>query len=188
MLQALFSYIQLIKQASTEGWRYQEKAQLDALALEYEENIKPLNLITEYAQHQFVFSPKELNKLRATIGSFDHSVILNALSHLKPANLRLKVISKDVPADKTCAFYEAKYSVEDIPLEVIASLNSPSLIDELELPPPNPYLGNEYQLVLPESGFHIPNKLIDKQGYQFWFAQDQQFHSPKGDILSLIHI
>ncbi|MAI36370.1 insulinase family protein [Alteromonas sp.] len=182
VLQALFSYIELIKQASSEQWRYQEKAQLDALALEYEENIKPLNLITEYAQHQFVFSPKELNKLRSTIGSFDHSVILNALSHLKPANLRLKVISKDVPADKTCAFYEAKYSVEDIPLEVKASLNSPSLIDKLELPPPNPYLGNEYQLVLPESGFHIPNKLIDKQGYQFWFAQDQQFHSPKGDI------
>ena len=70
--------------------------------------------LNDYAQHQFVFSPSELNVLRTTIGNFDQAVILNALSYFTPSNIRLKVISKGVNVNRTCAFYEAKYSVEKI--------------------------------------------------------------------------
>lgn len=179
---SLFSYINLIRQALGETWRYQEKSQLNALALEYEENVKPLGLVTEYAQHQFTFTPEELNKLRATIGSYDKVVLDNALSYFTPENLRLKVISKDVKTTKTCAFYEAQYDVQKINPEELDALKHPPHIDALSLPPPNPYLGSEYKLILPETEYNIPNKLIDEDNYRFWFAQDQQFHSPKGDI------
>jgi secreted Zn-dependent insulinase-like peptidase len=182
VLEALFGYIELIREASTEEWRFHEKSQLNALALEYEENVKPLGIITEYAQHQFIFEPDELNRLRSTIGSYDRSIIEHALSFFTPKNLRLKVISKDVKTTQVCAFYEAEYSVEDIDDALIHSLESAKKIPELCLPPPNPYLASEYTLILPETGFNIPNKLVDDGGYRFWFAQDQQFHSPKGDI------
>ncbi|MFD3316216.1 insulinase family protein [Alteromonas macleodii] len=182
VLEALFSYIELIREASTEEWRFHEKSQLNALALEYEENVKPLGIITEYAQHQFIFGPDELNRLRSTIGSYDRSIIEHALSFFTPKNLRLKVISKDVKTTQVCAFYEAEYSVEDIDDALIHSLESAKKIPELCLPPPNPYLASEYTLILPETGFNVPNRLVDNGGYRFWFAQDQQFHSPKGDI------
>ena len=182
VLEALFSYIELIREASTEEWRFHEKSQLNALALEYEENVKPLGIITEYAQHQFIFEPDELNRLRSIIGSYDRSIIEHALSFFTPKNLRLKVISKDVKTTQVCAFYEAEYSVEDIDDALIHSLESAKKIPELRLPPPNPYLASEYTLILPETGFNVPNRLVDNGGYRFWFAQDQQFHSPKGDI------
>ncbi|MEC7528788.1 MAG: insulinase family protein, partial [Pseudomonadota bacterium] len=182
VLEALFSYIELIREASTEEWRFHEKSQLNALALEYEENVKPLGIITEYAQHQFIFEPDELNRLRSTIGSYDRSIIEHALSFFTPKNLRLKVISKDVKTTQVCAFYEAEYSVEDIDDALIYSLKGAKKIPELCLPPPNPYLASEYTLILPETGFNVPNRLVDNGGYRFWFAQDQQFHSPKGDI------
>ena len=182
VLEALFSYIELIREASTEEWRFHEKSQLNALALEYEENVKPLGIITEYAQHQFIFEPDELNRLRSTIGSYDRSIIEHALSFFTPKNLRLKVISKDVKTTQVCAFYEAEYSVEDIDDALIHSLESAKKIPELCLPPPNPYLASEYTLILPETGFNVPNRLVDNGGYRFWFSQDQQFHSPKGDI------
>ena len=182
VLEALFSYIALIRNASVEEWRFHEKSQLNALALEYEENVKPLGLVTEYAEHQFIFDASELNQLRSTIGSFDRTVIEHALSYFTPDNIRLKVISKDVDTTQVCAFYEAEYSVEPIDDSVLRSLASPKKIAALNLPPPNPYLAKEYSLVLPETGFNIPNKLVDNGHYRFWFAQDQQFHSPKGDI------
>ena len=103
-------------------------------------------------------------------------------SYFTPDNIRLKVISKDVKTTQVCAFYEAEYSVEKIDPALLKKLASPKAISELQLPPPNPYLANEYSLILPETGFNIPNKLVDNGGYRFWFAQDQQFHSPKGDI------
>ncbi len=138
--------------------------------------------MTEYAEHQFIFDASELNQLRSTIGSFDRTVIEHALSYFTPDNIRLKVISKDVDTTQVCAFYEAEYSVEPIDDSVLRSLASPKKIAALNLPPPNPYLAKEYSLVLPETGFNIPNKLVDNGHYRFWFAQDQQFHSPKGDI------
>ena len=182
ILTALFSYLQLIKSSIDEPWRYEEKAQLTALAFDYEENVKPLNLVSEYAQHRFIFSPKEINSLRSTIGSFNAEKLNEALSFFAPQNLRLKIISPDVFTDKSCAFYDAHYSVKPLSPSLLYSLNHPPLMDSLRLPPPNPYLSNAYHLVLPETGYGTPNKLIDKKGLRFWFAQDQQFFSPKGDI------
>ncbi|WDT87348.1 insulinase family protein [Alteromonas sp. 009811495] len=182
ILRALFCYIELIKKAVDEAWRYDEKAKLNALALEYEENVKPLGLVAEYAQHLFVFSADEVNILRSTIGSYDKSVLVHALSYFTGQNVRIKVISKSEKTTKVCAFYMAEYHVEKIDPAVLDSLATPPLIEALRLPPPNPYLGDEYQLILPEQGYNVPNKLIDDSGYRFWFAQDQQFHSPKGDI------
>lgn len=182
ILTALFSYLQLIKSSIDEPWRYEEKAQLTALALDYEENVKPLNLVSEYAQHRFIFSPKEINSLRSTIGSFNAEKLNEALSFFAPQNLRLKIISPDVFTDKSCAFYDAQYSVKPLSPSLLYSLNHPPLMESLRLPPPNPYLSNAYHLVLPEAGYGTPNKLIDKEGLRFWFAQDQQFFSPKGDI------
>jgi len=125
VLEALFSYIALIRNDSVEEWRFHEKSQLNALALEYEENVKPLGLVTEYAEHQFIFDASELNQLRSTIGSFDRTVIEHALSYFTPDNIRLKVISKDVDTTQVCAFYEAEYSVEPIDDSVLRSLASP---------------------------------------------------------------
>jgi len=182
VLEALFSYLEQVKASINDIWRYEEKAQLTTLALEYEENIKPLNLVSEYAQLQFLFSATELNQLRSTIGSYDREKLNHALSYFTPRNIRLKVISPDLETDKTCAFYNAKYSVSAIPDAQINALSNPVFIDSLSLPPPNPYLGDEFQIVLPEAGLDTPQQLIDKQGLRVWFAQDQQFFSPKGDI------
>lgn len=182
VLLALFSYLNLIKGALEERWRYEEKAQLTALALNYEENVKPLNLISEYAQHLFLFTPHQLNRLRTTIGSFDVHKLSEALSFFNANNLRLKVIAPDVYTDKSCAFYDAHYSVAPLSVGLLEKCMRPPVIDALSLPPPNPYLGSEYHLVMPEMGYDKPTKLHDDNGMRVCFAQDHQFRSPKGDI------
>lgn len=182
VVMALFSYLELVKQSINDSWRFEEKAQLTALALEYEENVKPLTMICEFAQHQFLFTPEQLRKLRTSIGSYDGAVMKEALSFFTPCNIRLKVISPDVETDRSCAYYNARYRVQPIAKEQLNAFTSPITIEALSLPPPNPYLGESYALVLPETGFDNPTKLVDKDGVRFWFAQDQQFFSPKGDI------
>lgn len=182
VLVALFSYLEKIKASLGEVWRYEEKAHLTSLALQYEENVKPLSLVTEYAQHQFLFNADELKRLRLTIGSYNGDVLTEALSYFSPRNIRLKIISPDVVTNKTCAFYNARYSVSAMPESQLDALDSPAPIDLLSLPPPNPYLGDNYQLVLPEAGLDAPKMILARKGLKIWFAQDQQFFSPKGDI------
>ncbi|MEW9798122.1 insulinase family protein [Alteromonas sp. CYL-A6] len=182
VLLALFAYIRLVIRSVDEPWRYHEKAQLAALAMQYDEVSKPLPLICDYAQYLFTCTPDDILQFRTAMDSFDASVILDALQYFTPQNMRLKVIAPDIETDRICAFYDAHYRVNRLSEDMLARLEQAPDIDALSLPPPNPYLGQNYHLVLPEAGYGVPCRIIDSPGRQFWFAQDQQFHSPKGDI------
>ncbi|GGW74569.1 peptidase M16 [Alteromonas halophila] len=182
VLNALFSYLELVKQSVDTPWRFHEKAQLAALANQYDENIKPLTLVCDYAQYLFMYSAEEISQFRSLVDSFDATLINNAMRYFTPDNMRVKVIAPEVATSQTCRFYEAKYQVNPLDDALLEQLRTPQRIDGLALPPPNPYLGGDYQLTLPESGQDTPHCITDKPGKQIWFAQDQQFHSPKGDI------
>lgn len=182
ILHALFSYIELIKSSIDEPWRFKEKAQLTSLAMTYEENIKPLNLICEYAQAQFFYSPDDIRLLRKTVGEYNQETLNHAMGFFTPDYLRVKVISPDSRTTTACAFYDAEYGVEPMDKHLLLSLAKPAPMADLALPPPNPYIGEQNGLVLPEQGCDLPQKILSGNGVNVWFAQDQQFYSPKGDI------
>ena len=182
ILLALFYTLDLIRSSVKETWRYQEKAQLSALAVQYEENPKPMNVACDYAEHLFMYSFEEIPLLRATIDNFDEAIILDALASFSVDNLRVKLIAPDVNTDRVSEYYAAHYAVEALPAALLGALKDGKPFPDISLPPPNPYLGEEYHLAIPEDGFEVPQCLNKRDGFSFWFAQDQQFYSPKGDI------
>ena len=183
VLKALFDTLTLVQESLEEPWRYQEKARLAALALQYEENVRPLNLACDYAQYLFTYTPKDIVRLRSTIDSFDKALIEETLSYFRADNMRIKLISQDVDTDRTCQFYDAQYKVQKLSPALLASLaDRRTHPEDIYLPDANPYLGDEYHLVLPETGQDTPHIIAERKGFTFWFAQDHQFHSPKGDI------
>lgn len=182
VLAALFSYLALVRQSVDEPWRFHEKAQLSALANQYDENIKPMTVVCDYAQHLFIYSASEISQFRTLVDSYDKTLIDDAMTYFSPHNMRVKIIAPEVTTDSACRFYHAEYQVSPLADTLLAHLQAPDAIDALALPPPNPYLGGDYHLTLPEAGQDVPRCILDKAGKQLWFAQDQQFHSPKGDI------
>lgn len=182
LLEALFAYLQLIADALDEQWRFREKAHLSALAYQYEDNPKLQNLVCDYSQHLFLYSSDDIKQFRSTIDSYDKAVLEDALSYFTPENMRVKVIAQGLPTNRVCAHYDAEYSMSEINTDILAQLRASSAIESLQLPPPNPYLGDEYQICLTQEDFTRPVRLHQDQHISFWFAQDDQFHSPKGDI------
>jgi len=182
VLEALFAYIKLIRNSLSEPWRYQEKARLHALAYQYEDNPKLMPIVCEYAQHMFLFSDEEISQFRTTIDSFDRDVLDHALDYFSAENLRVKLIAPGLPTERECRHYNARYGVQPLAQALRQRLANPGHIDALYLPPPNPYMGSEYSLTLPESEYEKPVPLIKQPGLTCWFAQDHQFYSPKGDI------
>ncbi|WP_245953182.1 insulinase family protein [Alteromonas aestuariivivens] len=182
ILNALFAYIDIIKVGVLEPWRYQEKARLAMLATEFDDNPKPLSAACEYAQHLFSYSFEEIPLLHATVEDYDLHSIERALSYFVPQNIRVKTIAPNLPTDRKCRYYDAHYQVAPLPAEMLEALATPEPITALSLPPPNPYLSDDYHLTLPERGFDQPKLIDSSRGLRTWFAQDHQFHSPKGDI------
>ncbi|MBU2977368.1 insulinase family protein [Alteromonas sp. C1M14] len=182
LLEALFSYIRLIQNSVDEKWRYQEKAHLGALAHEFEDNPKLQAMACEYAQHLFYYKEEDIRQFKIIIDNFDKTKIAEALSYFTPNNIRIKLIAQGLPTDTTCQHYDARYQLRPLSPSVLEALCHPPTINALTLPPPNPYLGMDYHLALPETDYLSPKTLIDSPHMKFWFAQDDVFHNPKGDI------
>lgn len=182
ILNALFSYIALISNAINEEWRFNEKAKLNTLAIKFEDSVKPLSLVSDFAQHLFLYSPEDVVKLRTFEAVYDKQALENALSYFTPQNLRLKVIADNLVTNKACAFYEAKYSVERLSDSLLEKLSNPRASSCLTLPPKNPYLGTNYVVVPVEDKYCKPSAIHSSEFSRFWFAQDSMFQSPKGDI------
>ncbi|WP_026294739.1 insulinase family protein [Salinimonas chungwhensis] len=182
ILMALFSFLTLLRQGLAEQWRYDEKMQLHALAYQYEDSPKLMPVACEYAQHLFIYDFDEIPLLRAPVETYDSNSLEHALSYFTPSRIRVKVIAPGIDTDKVCDYYNAKYSISRLPDTLVENLSQAGVPKNMALPPPNPYLGDAYTLCLPDNDYALPKLICQKQGYRSWFAQDHQFHTPKGDI------
>ncbi len=178
----LFAYLKLIESSINESWRYQEKAKLNQLANQFDDNPKLLNATCDYAQALLFFSFADIPELKTVTETHVPKQVEYALSFFTIDNMRVKVIDQDLPTDKTCNYYNAKYSVGALADTLRDTVKKVDSIEALSLPPPNPYLGDDYSLINLESEFLTPRLIAADKNQQIWFAQDEQFATPKGDI------
>ncbi|WP_232364416.1 insulinase family protein [Salinimonas lutimaris] len=182
ILYALFAYLKLLEQSLEEPWRYHEKSRLNDLAFQFEETPKLLPLACEYAQHLFLYDFDEIPFLRVSDNGFDKAVLQASLAHFSAHAIRVKTIAPGLPVDRQCKHYDAHYSITPFDTEFLDSVAQAEPIEGMFLPPPNPYLGSEYELTMQVPAYSKPQNLIAKAGLNCWFAQDHDFASPKGDI------
>ncbi|NMH59467.1 insulinase family protein [Alteromonas ponticola] len=178
----LFKYLDLIKSSLSEQWRYQEKVKLNKLANEFDDNPKLLNAACDYAQALLFFEFEAIPQLKALSDKFAPDRVEHALTFFCANNMRVKVIDQDLLTDRTCDFYDARYSVSKISAASHATFEHRNKCELLSLPPPNPYLGDDYSLINLESEFLTPKPISSDTHKKIWFAQDEQFATPKGDI------
>ncbi len=178
----LFAYLKLINLSINETWRYQEKAKLNKLANQFDDNPKLLSAACDYAQALLFFSVEEIPELKNITEKYVPVQVEYALSFFTSDNMRVKVIDQELTTDKTCHYYNAKYSIDKLSDGMRGNFDSVDSFRALSLPPPNPYLGEDYVLISLESEFLTPQLIATNQNQKIWFAQDEQFAIPKGDI------
>ena len=178
---ALFYALKITQDSFADDWRYNEKAQLSALAYQYDEHPKTLDMICDFAQSLFTMPIQDIEQWRAGIGSYDKTLLEAALGHFTPHNMRIKIIAPTVTTDKTCSYYDAEYAVNPIPAEELESYYRPTTIPSICMPPANPFIGDDFALCLPDNDFATPKQLVASDNMSIWFSQDTKFRIPKGD-------
>lgn len=181
IIDALFYAIELIKLSFNDPWRFKEKARLNALARQYDDTVKPLDFACQHAELLQSHTFDEIVLLSA-MEEYNEPILHEAIAYFTPENMRVKVISQDVETSKTCNYYDAQYGIVPLDNQLLQKWHSPTPVNAMFLPEQNPYIADSYTLTLAEPAYKVPRALINETGMQIWFAQDQQFHSPKGDI------
>ena len=182
ILNALFYYIQLIKQQGTQQWRFREKQTLNQLAFNFHDTPKAIDLACHFSAQMHLYPDEHLLCADFILDQYTPELQHQVLALMTPENMRLKLIAPGLETNQQANWYQTPYKVCKLDTALTEQLKQPQQIAELALPQPNPFLIESIQAGNTNPQYKHPQKQWDEPGYRFWFGQDQHFNMPKGDL------
>lgn len=181
VINALFSYIQLIQDNGIERWRIEETATLNQLMWDFSDRAKAINEATHYSQAMFEYPAEFVVAGDFILDQINEASILHMLSFFRPDNMRVKVVNPNVKTDRVANWYETPYSITAIESDRLASFQSHTWKAHFTLPKANQFLPKCQPIKPVLSKFLLPKKIVSQQGLEIWYGQDDKFKQPKGD-------
>lgn len=172
---ALFDYIELLRSQPPEAWRYQEQARVAELGFRFQERSSASRFVYQVAPRFLHYPPEDVLAAPYLMTRFDAGLIESYLNALEPDNVVVEVTGPDVPVEGRERWFDVPYRVELRPPAV-----SDSPVSGLALPPPNPYLPENLQ-VLPDDP-EPPRLAVARPGLTLYADRDTEFDTPRANL------
>ncbi|MFV8570646.1 insulinase family protein [Marinobacter sp. SBS5] len=180
ILALVFRYIDLIKADGISQERFEEMKQLALIDFRFHERGEPVreamrlsSLLRDYPAKDILSAPYVMERYAPK----QYQAILERLT---PDNLVLMVSApeQNLKNPELTKWYETPWQQE--PLTVATAVNQ-ALAEQLALPPANPLVPENLDLVTGDSMPH-PVMLSGSDGMRVWYARDTQFNTPKANV------
>lgn len=180
----VFSYIYLLKQSPIAEYFFQEKKSIAMLSFNYQEKLKPLDSVSQYAVNMHHYPPEHYIFGDYMMEHFDHKSITELLAYMNTDNMRLINISQSTQNtySNTSKWYQVPYNVTPITAEKLARWQNSAIDNALYLPPKNNYIVENPVIQQVENEQLLPEIISQADGFTCWFKQDHDFKVPKGYI------
>jgi secreted Zn-dependent insulinase-like peptidase len=183
IIDASFSYLEMIRQHGLQAWRYSEKQQVFERAFLYQEKSRAIDLVSHLAINLQHYPPEDAIYGDYAMENYDQALISQCLKQIVPERMRITIVSPNVKGDKVAKWYHTPYSVKKIEPERIKRWQSPNELESLKLPASNPFLSfNPSPLVEAQEQEAEPRLMLDKPGFRLWFSNEPEFRVPKGHL------
>ena len=150
VLEVAFKYFNTIREAGPQEFFFNECRQIGEIAFKFAEKSEAVEAVADLAERMHQFTDQNIDQLERSkyvVDVFDKDAIQKYADLLvKPEHLNVFLKSKSFSGqtDQAAAWYDTKYSVTDIPADLVAKMTNP-LVEEnkgirLGLPPPNPFI------------------------------------------------
>lgn len=182
ILRALFSYIELIKEQGLGSSLLDEIAQLNNLAWHFAEPLKPVDEALKLSNNMFEYPEEHIMVGDYLFDQANQELTYLMLSYFTVQNMRLKVIHQGETTDSLAQWYDTPYKIRPLSQALQNSCqNLAHVKKQLSLPKPNRYLSDSNTVQQKQGDFDLPQCILQQQGLELWFGQDEQFQQPKGD-------
>lgn len=187
IIDTIFSYLNLLKDAPLNKHYYLEKKSLAELSFSYQEKLSPLDSVSQlvinmqhYPECDYIFGDYIMEGL-------DESAFNTLLGYMVATNMRIITISQQFDEKenvKISKWYKVPYLVSDIDSEHIKKWQQVIKINELSLPNKNNYIVAKPTLITCQDtnidSLAPPEKIHQENGLNAWFKYDTSFNTPKG--------
>ncbi|MCC6416253.1 MAG: insulinase family protein, partial [Opitutaceae bacterium] len=178
VLEAIFGYIDHLRNAPFPAEFYQDQARIAGLKETFEDRGEGAPLVTELA-NQALFYPLEVAERAPFVwGQPDEAAYRKLLGALTPDNLLVTLAAKGVPTDQTEEIYGTQYAYTETTGEKYNALRQPPVIADFALPGANPFLPTTTALVAER-----PLRLIDSNTVSLYYAADIEFQRPQTTLI-----
>ncbi|QBM16563.1 protease 3 [Marinobacter sp. JH2] len=180
ILALVFRYIDSIKTNGISHERFDEMKQLALIDFRFHERGEPVreamrlsSLLRDYPANEILSAPYLMERYAPK----QYQAILGRLT---PDNVAVMVSAPDqnLQDPELTKWYETPWKQE--PLKTPKAVN-PTLADQLALPPANPLVPENLDMVAGNSVPH-PTLLRGSDGMQVWYARDTLFNTPKANV------
>ena len=177
---ALFAFIDLLRSAPPEQWRYAEQAQVADLNFRFKEPSTAMSFVYRKGPDLEWTPPLELLRKPYLMEDFDPVLIVDYLSRLHPRNVLVEIVGPEVETDQVEPWFQVPYALTPGPI----AMREADL--ELRLPAANPFLPQD--LAVQASDSEPPRKALVTENAEVWVDTDLEFRSPRANLRLLLTV
>jgi len=183
ILPLAFDYIEKIRQKGISERRFLEMQNLARIDFRFREQGSPLHEAMRLSSQLLDYPPEDLLRAPWLVERYAPEQYRKILGQLTPDNVLVFVLAPEpeLKNPNITDWYEAAWTREPLTPQTLAKTGLPELASQLSLPPANPFVPEDLQLV-PGQTMEQPMMLGSLGDMDIWFARDTRFDTPKANV------
>lgn len=183
VVQLLFAYLEVVREAGPKEWLYDEQARVADLAFRFKERAEPINYVASLASSMHYFAPEDVLRGNYMMTDYQAQMLREVVAQLTPDNALVVLDDQSVSTDKVSPYYGVPYSLAPASAAQLAGWEASPGDVALALPEPNEFIVDNVALVdVGQEMVGNPQRVLNEPRKRIWFAQDDEFRIPKGAL------
>ena len=174
VLRETFAFVETLRESPYPDYLFKERATAARLDELYADKGEGANRALELARDAWFYPLGDAERARYLWQDPAPESYFQLLDSLRPDNMIALLEVKGVPTDQQEPHFGVQYSVQPFEPTLLAALQKPGKLEGAGLPPPNPFIPTNVDLLPPQ-----PVKLIDEPGLTLYYGQDMTFERPQ---------
>ena len=182
----LFEYVKLLSEQGISEWRYSEQEKQADLGFQFKEKGSSLWYVVGISSALQNYPAQDVLRAGSMKEVFDAQLIEDFLSHIRPENMAMTVVSPEVQGDRVEPNYQVHYKVEPIPGSQLAAWSGSPVDPALALPEPNRFLPDRVALKTVSQAQPMPQMVTGMQKLELWHQQEDVFGVPRASFMFML--
>lgn len=183
VLNAIFSFINLMRREGPQKRLYDEIHQIEETNFRFADEVHPVEYVEDLCENMHYFPPRDYITGSELYFEYNPEAITTCLNYLTPDDVNIIIFDKkfnDEKFDKVEPWFKTKYTDTGIPAEWTERWRTIEPLPEFHLPLPNVFLTNDFTLIpisadLPK----YPTKIYSNEISEVWYRPDSKFGLPE---------
>ncbi|XP_071572686.1 nardilysin [Temnothorax nylanderi] len=183
VLDAIFSYINLMKREGPQERIYDEIYKIEENNFRFADEEDPADFVEDLCESMHFYPPRDYITGNELYFEYNPEAIRKCLDYLVPENANIMIFNEDfdgVELNKVEPWFQTKYTDSEIPKEWIERWKSIEPLPDFHLPLPNTFLPSDFSLIpIPAEVPKYPVKLHKDHISEIWYRADPKFRLPE---------